>query len=160
MNYNIIVNPLTNKKCNISGKKGTQILNEYLRQIGGNKTTITIYPELHKEVSSNDINMFIDNMTQNSEENIIKNANLTSALMSRIKEYIHNNTNLLIKIVDKALVIEISDFPVNKDDKLDFLQNFILNYSFDHPDFIVDSVIYNLGVEKLLINGNVFRLPS
>ena len=92
MKYNFIVNPITNKKCNISGKKGTQILNQYLRQIGGNKTTITIYPELHKEVSSTDINMFIDDMTENSEGNIIKNVDLSGTLISQIKEYIQNNT--------------------------------------------------------------------
>ena len=35
MNYNYIVNPLTNRKCNINSKLGKKILNIYANQIGG-----------------------------------------------------------------------------------------------------------------------------
>ena len=35
MNYNYIVNPLTNRKCNIHSKNGRRILNQYVNQEGG-----------------------------------------------------------------------------------------------------------------------------
>uniref|UniRef100_A0A6C0JEL1 Uncharacterized protein n=1 Tax=viral metagenome TaxID=1070528 RepID=A0A6C0JEL1_9ZZZZ len=37
MNYNYIVNPLTNRKCSIYSRNGQKILNQYLIQDGGNE---------------------------------------------------------------------------------------------------------------------------
>lgn len=160
MKYQYIVNPVTNKKCKLLGKKGTQIFNQYIKQIGGNKVTIIIYPELHKEISSNNIDDFINIMTHNSG-NIIKNTNLNSELIGRINNYIHNNTNLSSRISDNnSIIIEVDDFPVKLDDKIDYIQNYILNYSFDHTDFRIDNQIYTLSAKKVLVDGKVFKLRS
>lgn len=52
MTYEYIINPETNRKCDLNSEKGMSILNNYLKQVGGSESRRKLASDLHDDIKS------------------------------------------------------------------------------------------------------------